>query len=102
MTEVVYDDDEGTTFEITVTEDGVALDVSTSSVKQIRFRMPDNSVLTKTALFKTDGTDGIIKYTTVAGDIDQVGTWGIQAYVEIGSGKWSSQIERFEVLKKIE
>lgn len=100
MTEV-YKDDVSTVFEITLKEGGVVVDVSTASVKQIRFKKADDTTLTKDASFTTDGTDGKIEYTTVANDIDQDGTWEIQAYIEMGGGKWSSDIERFEVFPNI-
>ncbi|NLB81929.1 MAG: hypothetical protein GX800_10065, partial [Clostridiaceae bacterium] len=42
------------------------------------------------AEFDSDGTDGKLKYTTIAGDIDTVGRWQVQAYVEIGAAKYYS------------
>lgn len=57
------------------------VDCSGVTTKQIIFKKPDNTLITKTAAFVTNGTDGKIKYRTIAGDIDQVGTWSCQGYV---------------------
>ena len=50
------------------------------------------TVLTKTASFYTDGSDGIIQYTTINGDLDTAGEWGVQAYIVSASGTWHSDI----------
>ena len=93
--------DIGTTFELTITEEGVAMDLSTSSIKTIKFKKPNGEVLTKTAAFVTDGTDGKLKYVTIENDLDSTGKWSVQAYVEIGSGKWHSTIGEFRVYSNI-
>lgn len=98
----VHIGDEGTIFRITlVDKDGLPIPVHTSTLKQIRFQKPepDLTVLIKTAEFYTDGTDGVIQYTTVTGDIDYKGQWRIQGYVELPSGKYSSKIGEFPVLE---
>lgn len=73
----------------TIKEDGVAVNVSTATTKEFKFRSPEGDVLTKTASFFTDGTDGIIVYSTegdivVSGTLDEV--WDIQAYLEFSGG----------------
>ena len=52
---------------------------------------------TKTASFNTDGTDGKIKYTSVDGDFNEVGTWRIQAKVVMGGGTFRSDVGTFKV-----
>lgn len=85
-------------FIITITEDCLPIDISAATVKLIYFTKPDRSVIVKTALFVTDGTDGQIHYSTVDGDLDQPGLWKIQAYIELGSGSaYSSIIKTFKV-----
>jgi hypothetical protein len=98
----VCEDDVGTVIQVTVMENDVALDISAATVKQLIFRKPGDTIVTKDAEFVTDGSDGKIDYTTVAGDLDQDGTWEIQAYIEMGGGKWSSEIATFTVLPRIE
>lgn len=98
--------DIGTVFEATIKDckDGVSsiVDVSGATTKEIIFKKPDGSKLTKTAVFKTDGADGIIQYVTVAGDLDQVGIgWKLQAYLILPSGSWRSSTYQFTVLENL-
>ena len=65
----VRKDDIGTVFEVTVKDNGIVVDVSSVSVKQIKFLKPDGTIDTQTAAFKTNGTDGIIIYTAISGDL---------------------------------
>lgn len=78
---------------------GSILDVSTSTVKQIKAQRPDGTYAwTKTASFETNGTDGKIYYSTSsASDLDQAGTWTYQAYIEIAGASLNSDPETFEV-----
>ena len=71
----------GVAFKATIKEDGVAVDVSAASTKQLKFKRPDGSSFTKTATFVTDGTDGKIQYVTVDGDLNMAGAWTQQGYV---------------------
>lgn len=92
-----YRNDFGTVFRVTIVDNGVPISIPADAVKRIRFQKPSGHVITKTAAFETDGSDGIIKYVTVAGDVDVAGVWKIQGYVEFGGGGWSSVPEEFEV-----
>lgn len=76
----------GAAIRATVRENGSALDVSGASTKQLVFKKPDGTKVTQTATFYTDGTDGVLQYTTVSGDIDQAGSWQCQAYLAGLSG----------------
>ncbi len=92
--------DIGTTFTLTITDDdGVAVDITGATTKSIIFLKPDGVSETKTAAFGSDGSDGIISYTTVAGDLDTAGLWHVQAYVDISNGDviFHSAIDAFEV-----
>lgn len=94
--------DYGSTFEITLTEDGVAVDVSAATTKQIKFKKPNGLTVTKTALFTTDGTDGKIDYVIETGVIDQVGPWEIQGLVSDGATfQYSSVPDTFTVGKLV-
>ena len=94
----VHNGDVGTIFRLTIKDTaGAAIDVSTASVKYIYFQDPSGVKTQKTAAFYTDGTDGKIQYTTVAGDIDEVGTWMVQGYVETGLGKFWTAKDSFKV-----
>lgn len=79
-----------------------AEDIDSATVKQILFKKPSGAVVTKDAIFKTDGTDGILRYVTITDDIDEVGTWKIQARVTLPSGTWSSSIDKFKVYTNLD
>jgi hypothetical protein len=96
---IIHIGDVGTIIRLTVTEDDgtTAVNVSTATVKKFYFLKPDGTKVNKTAEFNTDGSDGKLKYTVVALDIDQAGTWQVQAYVEIGAAKYYSTKTTFSV-----
>ena len=94
----VHVDDIGTHFEISLKECDEILDVSSASAKQIIFKKPSGTILTKTAVFKTDGTDGIVKYVSIADDLDESGRWKMQAKITFPTGdSWSSEVTSFKV-----
>jgi hypothetical protein len=69
----------GANIEVTVTEDEAVVDISTATVKTLIFKKPRGTVVSKTATFSTDGTDGKLKYITESGFLDQTGFWKVQA-----------------------
>ncbi len=98
----VHKGDIGTIFEVTLEDGGVAVDVSSAVVtKDIKVKPPIGATKTFPATFKTDGTDGIIQYTTVVDDIDEEGEWSIQAFVVITAGTFNSDIDKFIVYENL-
>ena len=95
----------GTIFEVTLKDDDLILDVSTATNagdKQLVFKKPSGIVITQEAVFKTDGSDGIIQYVSIDGDLDELLVWQIQAKVTIpGLGTWSSDISKFKVYENL-
>ena len=89
--------DIGTEFRVTITDDGVAVDLSSATSLVINFRKPDGTILSTSAYLYTDGLDGIIYYNTVDGDLDQSGQWKIQAVIETGGATYSSSVGTFKV-----
>ena len=90
--------DIGTVFRLTLKDcDDVAVDISSATTKEIIFKKPDGTQVTKAASFYSDGTDGIIEYSTIEDDLDMTGTWKIQAKVIMPTGTWSSNIQSFKV-----
>ena len=94
--------DIGTVFQVTIKNVSGAVDISSATTKQIKFRNPSGTVTTKSADFVSDGTDGKLKYTTVSGDLSATGRWKIQSYVELTSGNWHSDIDEFIVYSNLE
>jgi len=95
--EEIHKDDIGTIFEVTIKDGDDVVDVSGATTKQIILMPPKGTKKTKAAGFLNSGTDGIITYTTVDGDLNEFGTWGLQAFVVLSGGTWSSTIEDIEV-----
>jgi hypothetical protein len=90
----------GTEFRVTVLESGTAVNVA-AATNYIKFSKPDNTVVTQSGTLYTDGTDGIITYTSASGDLDAVGTWKIQAFVDFGTNEFYSDIGSFKVYKNL-
>lgn len=101
MASEIHYGDIGVNFNITVMNGTAVLNVSNANSINIIFQKPDSSDLIKTASLITDGTDGNIRYTTVSGDLDQVGTWQIQAKVDFGASVFSTDIQKFKVYRNI-
>jgi hypothetical protein len=97
MSDEVHVNDIGTEFRITLTEEGTAVDISAATSLQILIRKPSDTLLELEADLYTDGTDGVITYTSVDGDLDEVGTHKIQGKIEIDGGVFYSSIGSFKV-----
>lgn len=79
-------DDFGWIGKLTLKQDGTAVDISSYTTKQFVLRDPDGTAAVKTADFDSDGTDGILKYTILTGDIDAAGNWKVAARIaKVGS-----------------
>lgn len=88
--QLVYGDI-GTLIEITIKNNGVAVDVSDATEKYLIFQKPSGQKISFPASFSTDGNDGKIGYTTKLGDINEVGTWLLQGQIKLPSGQWTTQ-----------
>lgn len=84
MSSEIHALDYGTEIRITVKENDVAIDISSSSITEFLIRKPDGTLLTVNADFYTDGTDGVLTYITVDGDTDIAGTYKFQARITMG------------------
>lgn len=95
--------DIGTHFEITLYEDCETFlpGVENATVKKVIFKRDDGTAFIRDAVFLTDGTDSIILYETVDGDLDKTGNWEIQAYIETPLGRWYSSVDCFEVFENL-
>ncbi len=105
----IHVDDVGTVMEVTIIdpETDREMDISDATETLIYILKPpvdedtDPVRLDKTASFVEDGSDGKIKYTTIAGDLDLSGTYKIQARVTTPDGVWYSQIQKFKVKRNL-
>ncbi len=92
--------DIGTIFRSTIKESGVAVDISAATTLTMRFRKPSGTTVNQTAVFTIDGVNGQLEYVIVSGDLDEVGVWLRQPFVDLpGSPAWSGHGEEttFEV-----
>lgn len=98
----IHLNDIGTQFTITIKDcNSNAIDISASTSLQVIFKKPSGSTLTKDGTFYTDGTDGKISYTTVDGDLNEIGSWKIQAQVIALNGSWKSDFKTFKVHRNL-
>lgn len=79
----------------------VPVDISATILKELIFRKPDGSVITKTAQFSTNGLDGALQWSTVAGDVEPWGTYMVQPNIAIPGFTGRGQRVPFEVLKNL-
>ena len=69
--------DHGFTIQITVTENAVAVDISTATVLGFTFRPPKGLDFSRTSAFFTDGTDGVLEYVVQTQDLTIPGQWKV-------------------------
>jgi len=89
--------DIGTDVQITLNSECSDADIANASVIEMYMKKPDGTTITRSCQFVTDGTDGKIRYYIAEGDLDQSGTWKIQARVVTPAGEWWSSIAKFKV-----
>ena len=97
----IHKGDIGTALTVEIQENEVAVPIDTAETIKIILKKPTGEVLIKDAAFVTDGSDGQIRYVTVAGDLDCSGEWKIQGKVVMPSGTWNSEVDKFEVYDNI-
>lgn len=95
--------DVGTTIQVTIVEDGVAVDISSATTQEIILKSPKGIIKTKPSSFLTNGSDGIIKYLSIITDFDEEGVWRIQAHVVLlaPTGDWKSDFGDFTVFPNL-
>lgn len=100
----IHKGDIGTKLGVIFHEDAAVVDISTATAKKIIFWKPDGTNFTKDGAFTAQvGVDGKIYWqTTLATDLDQVGNWKRQGYIEMGGGTWRSSIIEFEVNENLD
>ena len=72
--------------------------ISTATVRNIIVKKPDGSKIIWAA--SAEGTNSI-KYVAVTGDIDLVGAWKVQAYIEMPTWKGHGSQTFFSVNKPL-
>lgn len=96
-------DDVGTSFRFTLQDqDCDPVDLSTQTAMDVLFKRGDGVTFSRTAVIvNAPGTDGVLEYLTIAGDLSQPGRWSAQARVTIASGTFHSTVVHFEVRQNL-
>lgn len=96
----IHKGDIGTVFEFTIKDGTNVVDLSAATM-EIYLRFASGSVITRTCVLLTDGTDGKMKYTTVSGDLSESGDLAIQGKITIGTGVWKTDIQNVRVFENL-
>ena len=99
----------GNTLTVTLTvrdcKTDAVIDVSSAiavGTKTVKIKGPrDGLAYTEEATFVTDGTNGEIRATFIAGKVNAIGDWKAQGFVNITAGKFKTSITEFEVIENI-
>lgn len=95
----------GNAVEAIFKQGNVPVDVSSATLKEIRFQKEDGSTTEETAIFSSDGTDGAIRYIVAVGfhaiTGDDPELWRYQGHVTLpGSPDQELYTEWFRYLVK--
>ena len=95
----IHGSDIGLVISVTVKDsDGVVVDISGAVLTEFYLLKPPDTVLTKAAVFGVGaGVDGILQYTTIAGDLDVAGRWKLQAHISDATTDVKTNITEFDV-----
>lgn len=82
-----------------VDENGDVIDISAATTRTIYLKKPRSKVVvTNSASFTTDGTDGYQEYTTTAiTELDEKGSYEHQGYATDGTTDWWTEVKSFPV-----
>ena len=98
----IHAGDVGTIFRLTVMDGTSLVNISTATTMEIIFEKPDQTTVTQTATFTSDGSDGQMEWaTTTTTDLDQAGTWKWQGRVVMPSWEGKTSILEFEVIANL-
>lgn len=98
----IFQYDAGIQFLVEVRDEtDTAKNISTATVKQFVFKKPSTNKLTVDCNFYTDGSDGLVYYTTTSTDLDEIGLYRLQIYLEFSSLGKHTDIGNFRVGKNL-
>lgn len=100
--EEIHVDDIGTSIRIKVQEENLNVDISAATLMRIKLKKPSGALDTHSASFVTDGTDALMHFVSIAGDIDEAGTWRIQGFIILPEGEFNTSIGTFKVLANLD
>lgn len=87
-------DEEGIAIELLI-DSGASIETATD-LKMI-FKTPRETNIEKTAVFTTDGTDGLIQYVITASDLNDEGVWRVRGNYNLGAEEKFTSWAEFRV-----
>lgn len=72
-------------------------DVSDADELRVYVERPDGAVFLRPGRIVSDGSDGRVRYVSLAGDLSQRGTWKVQGWSRRGAEYLASDVTTFEV-----
>lgn len=93
--------DTGTVLQKTVVDGGVPFDLSAATTLELVVVDPDGTGEVLTGSLETDGTDGIVNFTTTATTWRTAGYDCEQVQIVNPDGAWSSEIVKRRILPKL-
>lgn len=94
--------DIGTLFISTIyNQNSEIVNLASATTITFRFISPNRTVLNKTGVLYTDGTDGKAYYTLADGDMNLSGVWKYQVVIAFVAGTWTTNIVDFIVYPNI-
>lgn len=84
-----------------VDQDNNVVNIGSGYTLSMVFRKPDTTYLTVTPILTTDGSDGLMSYTTKGGDINLPGAWQRQGVASGSTAYWTTDITQFQVLANV-
>lgn len=101
--EDLHVDDIGTRIIVTLVDsDDQPVDLSDTTLRQFLIRKPSGTIVTATATFVTDGTDGQLQYITISTTFSEAGFYKLQVYIEEDSNRWHTDKTTFRVYPNLE
>lgn len=98
MSSEIHLGDIGTIFEYVVkNQAGAVENLSAADEVTLIWQKPSKVRVSLTPTKPNGGADGLIRYTTLAGDLDEAGDWRVQVYVSVDGGEWHTDIGTFRV-----
>lgn len=95
--------DIGTIVERTIKDEtGTVMDISGATDLKFYFQKPDGTDVTVTAVLSGAGTDGKMRYVSLASTWDQVGRWQAQARIQAGALTLKSDVWEFHVYPNLQ
>lgn len=81
MANKIYVGDIGVIFRV-----NTGIDLTTATKTTLKVKLPDETAVEWTASIYGEKTNGVLEYKSTSGDLSMVGTYRLQAYVELGTG----------------